>query len=317
MIVTRRIAVRIALIILATVIVQAAFFSQLSLFGAAPNVVPVVVVCLGLLGGGVVGAVCGFATGFLFDSLLLQTLGVSSLVLLSVGYLAGRYRESFEIKDASTPALLAGGFTLLATAGFAALQLMLGVESAVSLLVLREIIVQSLLAIRARFRDLSADPPRARAGADRLHAGPRARAPQAAAAAPSPPRAAPLSPREGSAADRRPRLATGSAAARRLAGARTSAEASPDGAGRRRLAPAGDARAAAAARGGARRARPGDVPGHLPPPLVPAGALRRRLPRRGAEQPGARVHRPGAARRDRGPRRRSRWSPTGPRSSCR
>ena len=40
-----------------------------------------------------VGAVCGFAIGLLLDSALLQTLGVSSLVLLAVGYLAGRYRE--------------------------------------------------------------------------------------------------------------------------------------------------------------------------------------------------------------------------------
>ena len=151
MIVTRPIAARITLIVLATVILQAAFFSQLSLFGAAPNVVPVVVVSLGLLGGGVVGAVCGFVTGFALDSLLLQTLGVSSLVLLSIGYLAGRYRESFEIKDASTAPLLAGGFTLLASGGFAALQLMLGVESAVSLLVLREILVQSLLAVALAF----------------------------------------------------------------------------------------------------------------------------------------------------------------------
>ena len=60
---------------------------------------PVVIVSLGLLGGGVVGAVCGFAAGFLLDSVLLQTLGVSSLVLLSIGYLAGRYREGAEISN--------------------------------------------------------------------------------------------------------------------------------------------------------------------------------------------------------------------------
>ena len=65
----------------------------LSILGATPYVVPVVVVALGLLGGGVVGAVCGFFAGLLMDSLLLQTLGVSSLVLLSIGYLAGRYRR--------------------------------------------------------------------------------------------------------------------------------------------------------------------------------------------------------------------------------
>jgi rod shape-determining protein MreD len=147
MIVTPRIAVRIALIVIAAVILQVSFFSYLSLLGATPYLVPVVVVALGLLGGGVVGAVCGFAAGVLIDSLLLQTLGVSSLVLLSIGYLAGRYREGFEIPNLSVPALLAGGFTLLGAAGFAAIELMLGVQAPVSLLVVREILVQSLLAI--------------------------------------------------------------------------------------------------------------------------------------------------------------------------
>ncbi len=151
MIVTRPIALRVALVIVLAVILQAAFFSPLTILGASPNVIGVVVVSLGLLGGGVVGAVCGFATGFLLDSLLLQTLGVSSLVLLSIGFLAGRYRESFEVGGRWTAPLLAGAFTFLAASGFAALQLMLGVESAVSLLVLREIVVQALLAVGLAF----------------------------------------------------------------------------------------------------------------------------------------------------------------------
>jgi rod shape-determining protein MreD len=151
MIVTRRIALRIALIIIFGAVVQAAFFSQLSVLGAAPNSLPVIVVSLGLLGGSLIGAVCGFAMGLLVDSMLFQTLGVSSLVLLWVGYLAGRYREGFEIDRAYVPALIAGGLTLLGSAGFAVLQLMLGVETDVSLLVLREIFVQSLLAILLAF----------------------------------------------------------------------------------------------------------------------------------------------------------------------
>jgi rod shape-determining protein MreD len=151
MIVTPRIAVRLALIVIATVILQVSFFSYLSILGATPYVVPVVIVALGLLGGGVVGAVCGFAAGLLIDSLLLQTLGVSSLVLLSIGYLAGRYREGFEISNLTVPALLSGGFTLLAATGFAAIELMLGVDAPVSLLVVREILVQALLAIGLGF----------------------------------------------------------------------------------------------------------------------------------------------------------------------
>jgi len=146
-IVTRKIALRIALLLIGAVVLQTAFFSTLSILGAAPNVLPVVAVSLGLLGGAVVGAVCGFATGFLLDSALLHTLGVSSLVLLSVGYLAGRYRENFEITSHFIPGLLAGGFTLLATAGFGAVQLMLGVQAPVGLTVVREIVVQALLAV--------------------------------------------------------------------------------------------------------------------------------------------------------------------------
>jgi rod shape-determining protein MreD len=151
MIVTPRIAVRLALIVIAAVILQVSFFSFLSILGATPYLVPVVIVSLGLLGGGVVGAVCGFFAGLLIDSLLLHTLGVSSLVLLSIGYLAGRYREGFEIRGAVVPALLAGGFTLLAAAGFAAIELMLGVDAAVSLLVVREILIQALLAVLLAF----------------------------------------------------------------------------------------------------------------------------------------------------------------------
>lgn len=151
MIVTRRIALRIALILIATVLLQVSFFSFLSVLGATPNFLPVVIVALGLLGGAVLGAVCGFAAGLLLDSVLLETLGVSSLVLLSIGYLAGRCRESFELNGLALCALLTGGFTLLGALAFAALQLMLGVEAPVSLLVLREILLQALFALALAF----------------------------------------------------------------------------------------------------------------------------------------------------------------------
>ena len=151
MIVTWQIALRLAVIVLLTVIVQVSFFSYLSILGATPDVVPVVIAVIGLLGGALSGAVTGFVAGLLIDSVLLQTLGVSSLVLLGVGYLAGRYREEFEIDNVLAPALLAGGLTLIGTAGFIALQLTLGVDAAVSLLVVREVLVKALLAFLLTF----------------------------------------------------------------------------------------------------------------------------------------------------------------------
>ena len=151
MIITWQIALRIAAILIFAVILQASFLSFLRILGASPDVMPVVVTAIGLMGGAVTGAVCGFAAGLALDSVLLQTLGMSSLVLLSVGYLAGRYRESFEIDSPMAPALLAAGLTALATAGFTVLQLTLGVESSVSLLLIREIIVKALLGFLLAF----------------------------------------------------------------------------------------------------------------------------------------------------------------------
>jgi rod shape-determining protein MreD len=144
-IITPRIVLRIALLMVGIVVLQIAFLSEITILGAPPDLVPVLIVSLGLLGGGVAGAVCGFAAGLLFDAALLHTMGVSSLVLLTTGYLAGRYREGFEISSALVPALLAGGLTMFAASAFAAIQLMLGVEAPVSLLVVREVVVQGLL----------------------------------------------------------------------------------------------------------------------------------------------------------------------------
>ena len=145
MILTRGIVARIGLLLLAGVILQTGFFSAISLFGGTPNVLPMLVVCLGLLGGAVLGAVCGFSAGLLLDSALLQTLGVSSLVLLAVGYLAGRYREAFEVSSPLVPPALAAGLTLFGSSVYAAIQLMLGVDAPVSLLVIREIILQTVI----------------------------------------------------------------------------------------------------------------------------------------------------------------------------
>jgi rod shape-determining protein MreD len=135
------------LILVLGVLVQVSFFSYLSFFGSTPDVIPVIVGALGLLGGGVVGAVGGFFAGLLLDSVLMQTLGTACLALLTAGYLAGRYREGFEISNSLVPALIIGGVTVIATALFSALQLMLGVSTPVSLLVLREIVVKGLLAL--------------------------------------------------------------------------------------------------------------------------------------------------------------------------
>jgi rod shape-determining protein MreD len=146
LIVTPRILARLAAIVLIGVLLQLSFFSQIELFGSSPDILPLLVIALGLLGGSMTGAVSGFAVGFLVDSLLVQTLGASSLVLLTTGYLAGLYRERFGISSSLVPPLLCLGLTLFAEAGYALVALMLGVDAPVSALVVRDMIIKSTFA---------------------------------------------------------------------------------------------------------------------------------------------------------------------------
>lgn len=146
MIVTPKILVRIVLLVLLGILLQLSFFSKVHLLDVSPTILPALVVILGLLGGSMTGAVAGFAVGFLVDCLLVVPLGATSLVLLTTGYLAGLYRERFDITSSLVPPLMCLGLTLFAEAGFAAVQLMLGIDAPVSVLVLRDMVVKGIYA---------------------------------------------------------------------------------------------------------------------------------------------------------------------------
>jgi rod shape-determining protein MreD len=146
MIVTPKIFARLVVIVILGVLLQLSFFSRVALFHTSPDVLPALVVSLGLLGGSMTGAVSGFSIGLLVDCLLVEALGATSLVLLSTGYLAGLFRERFEIHSALVPPLLCMGLTLFAQVGYAAVQLMLGIDSPVSILILRDMALKSVYA---------------------------------------------------------------------------------------------------------------------------------------------------------------------------
>jgi rod shape-determining protein MreD len=147
MIITPRIVVRLALVVFVSVLLQVGFFSQVPLLGSVAYLLPVVVVAIGLLGGAVTGAVTGFATGLLLDAMIGGTLGVASLSLMAAGYLAGRWREGYDIVSSLVPPLLTGALTALTALIYGSLTLTLGVDAPISILALREVIVQGLLGV--------------------------------------------------------------------------------------------------------------------------------------------------------------------------
>lgn len=145
MIFTPRTVAIVAAVGAVAVLLQVSFLALMPLLGSYANIVPVVVVSFGLLAGAVPGATLGFGCGLALDTLLGGTLGVWSLALMAAGYLGGRWRESYDIVSSLVPPILGGLLTGVAVLAFAFLNLILGVEAPISLLVLREVMVQALL----------------------------------------------------------------------------------------------------------------------------------------------------------------------------
>src|SRR3954451_7360412 len=137
--------VRLAAIVLFGVILQVAGVATIHIFGASPNLVPLIVGAVGLLGGSVYAAVVGFFCGLLIDLSLGQPLGASSLVLTSVGYAVGRYREVRDPAHGLLPIPIGAAATAGYVVGFALLSFMLEVRGPVSPSVIREMLITILL----------------------------------------------------------------------------------------------------------------------------------------------------------------------------
>jgi rod shape-determining protein MreD len=126
-------------------IAQVVCFSKMDVFGTSPDVLALVVFSLGVLGGSLTGAVAGFSIGLLVDCLLLETLGGFALALLSVGYVAGRYRETVGYPTRGAVPLVGGALTLLAATVIATIEIGTGIDANVSFLVVRDALIKSLI----------------------------------------------------------------------------------------------------------------------------------------------------------------------------
>jgi rod shape-determining protein MreD len=127
---------------------------------------------VGLLTGSLFGAVMGFGTGLFVDLALVQTLGVTSLLYIVIGYWSGRLRELRDPAHGLVPLALGATATAVAGIGMAIIQFLLGVEAPVSLLLLQQIfisvLVNSLIAlpvyglVRRLIKPVLPDDPRRR-----------------------------------------------------------------------------------------------------------------------------------------------------------
>jgi rod shape-determining protein MreD len=167
-----RLALRLLVLAFATVVIQQAAISQISIFGVSADLGPLVVMSVGLLAGSLAGSITGFGTGLLVDLVLVQTLGVTSLLYIAIGYWSGRLRELRDPAHGLVPLAMGAAATAFAGLGMAVIQFLLGVNAPVSLLLFQQIfitvLVNSLIAlpvfaiVRRLIRPVLPDDPRRR-----------------------------------------------------------------------------------------------------------------------------------------------------------
>ncbi len=140
-----RLPVRVVLLAFATVVLQQAAISQISVFGVSADLTPLVVVSIGFLTGSLYGAVAGFGIGLFVDLVLVQTLGVTSLLYIGIGYWSGRLRELRDPAHGLVPLALGAAATAFAGIGMTLIQFLLGVDAPVSLLLVQQIVITTLV----------------------------------------------------------------------------------------------------------------------------------------------------------------------------
>jgi rod shape-determining protein MreD len=140
-----RLIIRLVLLGLVTVVIQEAALSQVSIFGVSADLTPLMVMSVGLLTGSMTGAVMGFCTGLLVDTILVQTLGITSLLYIAIGYWCGRWRELRDPAHGLVPLAAGAAATAVSGIGMTIIQFLLGVDAPVSLLLAQQIFITVLV----------------------------------------------------------------------------------------------------------------------------------------------------------------------------
>lgn len=114
-----------AVLIIATFLLQCTVFQWLSIASVAPNLLLILTVSFGFMRGRKEGILVGFFCGLAVDLFFGNTFGLTALVYMYLGYLNGFFCKVFYDDDIKVPMLLVAGSDIAYGATVYALQFLL------------------------------------------------------------------------------------------------------------------------------------------------------------------------------------------------
>ncbi|MFA5809289.1 MAG: rod shape-determining protein MreD [Thermoleophilia bacterium] len=136
---------RLFAILLLAVVVQTTLAPFLTVLGAKPDVAMVIVVCLAMMRGPVLGAVVGFSAGLLIDVALVQTLGISSFLFTLAGYFSGRHAEGVDLDSWFPPVITVFVSSMVVQLLNSVIMFLLGVQASAGFILLRVVFPSAFL----------------------------------------------------------------------------------------------------------------------------------------------------------------------------
>ncbi|MCL2576201.1 MAG: rod shape-determining protein MreD [Defluviitaleaceae bacterium] len=106
-----RILVFTAIVIL-NFLISSTWLHSVAIWGIIPNTTLIIVVCYALLRGDLEGAIIGFCAGLLYDLMFGRIVGVSALLLMMTGFVAGKPFADFFKENYIAPVLLIAAASL-------------------------------------------------------------------------------------------------------------------------------------------------------------------------------------------------------------
>ncbi|MHB8188897.1 MAG: rod shape-determining protein MreD [Ferrimicrobium sp.] len=129
------------LLIFTAIVLQRSGVGSVTVFGVHPDIVMLVVACVGVSRGREIGALSGFFAGLVVDSFLTTPFGLSALVLAVVGYLAGEVERTAPSTPYTLKLLAIGGGSVAGQMLFSAGLYLLGLGDPLRSRALEEIVV--------------------------------------------------------------------------------------------------------------------------------------------------------------------------------
>lgn len=95
-----------AILIIFCFLIQTTVFKSLNFNGIVPNVLVLLTACCGFMQGDRAGLFVGFVCGLLIDIFSFDVVGLSAMVFILIGYVNGKFHNTFYLEDIKLPLIL-------------------------------------------------------------------------------------------------------------------------------------------------------------------------------------------------------------------